>query len=143
MKFETALSLILDINEKYERSDRDKFSENYYEMLHATLFEIISGYTEETFNSIPASYRVTIEKLENEILDCCSKTYVDNYYEYIKENGKFMKNNGLFEYEINHNDINFDEYVDDDDDEDHYEEEDEIYEPKWIDNPPYNSNLIL
>lgn len=91
MKFESALNLILDINEKYERCDKKNTSERYFDVLHTSLFEIIRGYTEEQYNNFPESCRDTIMRLELDILDCCSKNYREKFETYINENGRFYK----------------------------------------------------
>ena len=91
MNLEKSLSLVLEVNEKFEKSDKEKTAEIYFDVLHATLFEIINGCTEEQFNSIPAPYRVTIEKLEKEIFEFCSTNYQTIYDEYVKDEGVFYK----------------------------------------------------
>lgn len=91
MKFEAELNFILDINEKFKKCDKENASDIYFEVLHASLAKIISAYTEEQYKKLPLPFRETIEKLEREILDCCSMTYVENYDLYVKEEGRFYK----------------------------------------------------
>ena len=89
MKFETALNVILDINERYENSDKEKTSKNYYEMLHSALSTLISGCSEEQYKEYPEYFRNSVMKLELNILSCCSKEYCDKFKKYQEEKGRF------------------------------------------------------
>lgn len=140
MKHEEILNKILEINQKFMKTDKENTSELYFEMLHACLIEIVSVFTEDQFNELAKPFRITLKKLENNLLDCCSMTYCENYQEYIKEHGLFKKKQEkCVEDEINL----LSDFGEEDDEENCYNEEDDRYEPKWIDNPSYDSNLIL
>ncbi len=91
MKYEDILNKILEINQKFERCDKENTSELYFEMLHSYLIEILSACTEEQYNNLTKPFRETIKKFEDKLLDCCSMTYCENYQDYIKEHGLFMK----------------------------------------------------
>ena len=95
MKKESIIKMVLDIGEKFEKSDKEETYEIFYEVLHSSLFAIIKDFTEEEFELIPAPYRVTINKLEKEILEFCSKKYQDEFNIYVEEYGRFYvkKNN--------------------------------------------------
>ena len=99
MNFEMVLKLILEINEKFESSNKEKTSERYYAVLHSSLFEIINCYTEEQYKALPKHFRDTIEKLEAEILACCSSIYKRQVTNHIKKHGKFLKQELLIEFE--------------------------------------------
>ncbi|MBO5949050.1 hypothetical protein J6Q66_09485 [bacterium] len=139
MRYEEILNKILEINQKFERCNKENASELYFEMLHSNLIEILSGCTEEQFNESTLFFQTTFKKLEKDILEYCSKIYMENYQEYIKEHGLFIKKQEEYiEDEI----AQYYEYEEDNDEYDN-DENDDNYELKWIDNPPYNSNLIL
>ena len=95
MKFEAELNFILDINEKFKKCDKENTSDIYFEVLHASLIKIKSSYTEEQYKRLPLPFRDTIEKLEREILECCSMTYIENYDEYVKIDGVFYKDESI------------------------------------------------
>ena len=145
MKFENAFSFILDINERFRKCNKETKQDMYFEILHSSLTAFISELTEEQYNKFQKPFRETVEKLEREILNCCSKTYCEDYKEYLEENGRFKVNEENTGFLTDHDRFSQDELVDDEDDEEHYnnDEDDDTYELKWIDNPSYKPNLIL
>lgn len=91
MKYEEILNRILEINQQFVKTDKENTPELYFEMLHSYLIEILGGITEEQYNDFAKPFRQTLKKFEKELLDCCSMTYYEDYQEYIKEHGLFMK----------------------------------------------------
>lgn len=132
MKLENILNIIIDINEKINTYEDLRKPASYYEVLHMSLSAIVLDMTEEQYKTMPLPYRMTIEKLEENILENCSKMYMQNYQECIKKQKEDIEDE-------------IPQYYEDEEDNDGYDkdENDDNYELKWIDNPHYNSNLIL
>ena len=91
MKIENFINLITNISEKFNNVKEQQNIELHCEVLHSSLAELFKNFTEESYKSIPLYARLTLEKLENSILEHVSVEYKQNLEDYRKENGKFYK----------------------------------------------------
>jgi len=91
MRIESMVEILIDINEKLEKSDEQKDSMLYYEVLHSSLFALVGEFTEKQYKLIQLPIRMTIEKLDKEILRHCSRDYQQAFNDHIKSKGRFKE----------------------------------------------------
>ena len=90
MTIKEVCDMVLNINEKFY-TNKDTMNEDYFNVLHSCLYEMVRTVTEENYLKLPQSTRFSLEKLEEEIFNKTSNDYKKQYEAALEVHGRFYK----------------------------------------------------